>query len=128
MLVHVQCAVPKVMLPMLASATMLATTVTAFTVGRYAKGRGVKARNLVLVLGFLMLVAANACLAAHWTATPGGMFVACGLIGVHMGMTHGLTLSMISSYMPHHKLKGAGLCSAAAQTAITCLASLLKVA
>ena len=102
-----QCAVPKVMLPMLASVTMLATTVTALSVGQYAKGRGVRDRNIVLVIGFMMLLVANTFLSSAWSASPAGMLVACGFIGVHMGMTHGLTLSMVSSYMPHHKLKGA---------------------
>ena len=101
-----QCAVPKVMLPMLASVTMLATTVTALSVGQYAKGRGVRDRNIVLVIGFMMLLVANTFLSSAWSASPAGMLVACGFIGVHMGMTHGLTLSMVSSYMPHHKLKG----------------------
>lgn len=91
---------------MLASVTMLATTLSAFTVGQYAKGKGVKARNIVLVIGFMMLLVANTFLSSAWTASPAGMLVACGFIGVHMGMTHGLTLSMVSSYMPHHKLKG----------------------
>lgn len=91
---------------MLASVTMLATTITAFTVGQYAKGKGVKARNIVLVIGFMMLLVANTFLSSTWSASPAGMLIACGFIGVHMGMTHGLTLSMVSSYMPHHKLKG----------------------
>jgi MFS family permease len=102
-----QCSVPNVMLPMLASVTMLATTLSAFTVGQYAKGKSVKARNVVLVVGFMMLLVANTCLSSTLTASPAGMLIACGFIGVHMGMTHGLTLSMVSSYMPHHKLKGA---------------------
>jgi MFS family permease len=102
-----QCAVPKVMLPMLTSATMLATTVTALTVGRFAKGRGIHTRNVLLIVGFLVLLGANLFLGAPLTANPVGMFVACALIGIHMGMTHGLTLSMVSSYMPLDDLPGA---------------------
>lgn len=101
-----QCAVPKVMLPMLASATMLATTLTALTVSRIAKGSGVGVRNTLLAGGFMMLLVANTLLAAPVSASPAGMFAACSFIGIHMGMTHGLTLSMVSSYMPHQKLEG----------------------
>lgn len=103
----VQVTVPKAMLPMLASATMLATTLTALSTGRYSKGRGVGTRNGLLVLGFTALLAANALLAAPVSANMPGMFAACALIGVHMGMTHGLTLSMLSSYMPQDKVPGA---------------------
>lgn len=91
---------------MLASATMLGTTLTALTVGRIAKGGGVRVRNTLLVVGFLMLLVANTLLAAPVSATPAGMFAACSFIGIHMGMTHGLTLSMVSSYMPHQQLEG----------------------
>ena len=101
-----QCSVPKAMLPALTSATMLATTLTALTTGRMAKGKGIGLRNTLLLVGFLFLLAANTLLAAPLSANIGGMFAASILIGVHMGMTHGLTLSMLSSYMPHDDIPG----------------------
>lgn len=102
-----QCAVPKAMLPALASATMLATTLTALTTGRVAKGKGVSVRNALLVAGFAVLLAANVLFAAPISANIPGMFAACFFVGVHMGMTHGLTLSMLSSYMPQDNVPGA---------------------
>ena len=91
---------------MLGSATMLATTLTALSTGRYSKGKGVNVRNTLLILGFLGLLGANALLAAPFSANKAGMFAACVLIGIHMGMTHGLTLSMLSSYMPKDEVPG----------------------
>jgi MFS family permease len=101
--------VPKPILPVLASATMLATTLTALITGRIAKGKGVKVRNSLLVAGFMVLLAANALFAAPVAANLVGMFAACILVGIHMGMTHGLTLSMLSSYMPQDKIPGVRL-------------------
>jgi MFS family permease len=92
---------------MLASTNMLAMIVTAFVVGKVAKGKGAGIRNGFLIVGFLMLLAANILLAAPAAANAAGMFFACACIGVHMGMTHGLTLSMLSSYMPHKDVPGA---------------------
>ena len=103
----VQCAVPRPALPLLASATMLATSLTALTTGRFAKGRGVSTRNTVLVAGCLMLTAANVLLSLPFAANMAGMMAACVCIGVHMGMTHGLALSMLSSYMPQDRIPGA---------------------
>jgi hypothetical protein len=106
---HIQCGVPKAILPMLASTNMAAMIVTSFTVGKFAKGKGVGSRNAFLVVGFLMLLVANGLLAAPAAASAAGMFTACVFIGVHMGMTHGLTLSMLSSYMPHKDVPGTSL-------------------
>lgn len=86
---------------------MLATSLTALTTGRFAKGRGVSTRNSVLVAGCLMLTVANALLSAPFAANMAGMMAACVCIGVHMGMTHGLALSMLSSYMPQDRIPGA---------------------
>lgn len=103
---------------MLASTNMAAMIVTSFTVGKVAKGRGVAVRNACLGAGFLVLLAANALLASPLTASVAGMFGACTLIGIHMGMTHGLTLSMLSGYMPHKDVPGA---PAAGRAALFCL-------
>jgi hypothetical protein len=103
----VQVMVPKAMLPILGSTTMLATSFTAFMTGHYTKGKGVAVRNKLLVCGFLVLLAANALLAAPSSANIPGIFTACVCVGVHMGMTQGLTLSMLSSYMPQDRVPGA---------------------
>ena len=95
------------MLPILGSTTMMATTLSALTIGRYAKGKGVGVRNNILLAGFAMLVVANIFLGSPFAANIYGMFAGCAFIGLHMGLTHGLTLSMVSSYMPQGELPGA---------------------
>ena len=97
------------MLPLLGSATMLATTFSALMTGRAAKSSGVRTRNGILLAGFAMLMLANTLLAAQFSSNVPGMVAACLCIGVHMGMTHGLTLSMLSSYMPQGEVPGAFL-------------------
>ena len=37
-----------------------------------------------------------------------GMFVGAALVGVHMAMTHGICLSMISAYIPSGEIPGLG--------------------
>lgn len=92
---------------MLVSAAMLATSLTSLTTGRAAKGKGIVLRNRVLAAGCLFLLLANVLLVAPFSAHVPGMFAACICIGVHMGMTHGLALSMLSSYMPQSQIPGA---------------------
>lgn len=42
------------------------------------------------------------------------MFVGAGLLGLHMAMTHSITVAMIASYMPTGEVKGIGKLSGTA--------------
>ena len=37
-----------------------------------------------------------------------GMFVGASLVGLHMAMTHGVTLAMVASYIPTNEVPGIG--------------------
>jgi hypothetical protein len=42
------------------------------------------------------------------------MFIGAGLLGLHMSMTHSITVSMIASYMPTGEVPGIGKLSGTA--------------
>jgi hypothetical protein len=92
-------------LPLLTSVIMVTQAALAAPMGLRAK-RSVAARNQTVFLGIAVLVAANAVLAA--VPSFAGMVAGCALIGVHMAMTHGVTIGMLSSYIPSGSVKGLG--------------------
>lgn len=53
-----------------------------------------------------MMIAANA--AFGLSTNIYGMFIGAVLLGLHMAMTHSLTMSMIASYMPVGDIEGIG--------------------
>lgn len=79
-----------------------------------AAGTGVATRNRLLAAGFLAMVAANFCFGSSLCATPAGMFAGASLLGLHMALTHSITVSMVASYMPTGEVKGIGKLSGTA--------------
>ena len=95
----------KASLPILTSIMMLTQAVLATPMGLKAK-ESVKSRNMVIVAGIAVLIGANAAFAFIPSFT--GMALGALLIGVHMAMTHGVTIGMLSSYMPQTSIPGIG--------------------
>eukprot|EP01024_Parvocaulis_polyphysoides_P018035 TRINITY_DN1795_c1_g1_i2.p1 TRINITY_DN1795_c1_g1~~TRINITY_DN1795_c1_g1_i2.p1 ORF type:complete len:530 (-),score=60.01 TRINITY_DN1795_c1_g1_i2:501-2090(-) len=95
-------------LPALVTTTMLSTTLCSLTTGSLMKGATVFRRNMLLGVGIAVLILANAVFALPMFGNMWGMFLGTALIGVHMGMTHGLCYSMVSSYFPHNEVEGIG--------------------
>ena len=95
----------KASLPILTSIMMLTQAVLATPMGLKAK-ESVKSRNMVIIAGIAVLIGANAALAFIPSFT--GMALGALLIGVHMAMTHGVTIGMLSSYMPQTSIPGIG--------------------
>jgi len=79
-----------------------------------AAGTGVATRNKLLAAGFFAMVAANFCFGSSLCATPAGMFAGASLLGLHMALTHSITVSMVASYMPTGEVKGVGKLSGTA--------------
>ena len=95
----------KASLPVLTSIMMLTQAVLATPMGLKAK-ESVKSRNTVIVLGIAVLIGANASFA--FIPSFSGMALGALLIGVHMAMTHGVTIGMLSSYIPQTTIPGLG--------------------
>ncbi|KAK9849389.1 hypothetical protein WJX84_005290 [Apatococcus fuscideae] len=95
----------KSQLPLLTSTMMLTTTLLAAPAGIRAKS-SLKARNNVLLLGFLAMIGAD--LAFALIGSVPGMFLGATLVGVHMALTHGVSLAMVSSYIPTTSVPGIG--------------------
>eukprot|EP01025_Chloroclados_australasicus_P053393 TRINITY_DN6276_c1_g1_i2.p1 TRINITY_DN6276_c1_g1~~TRINITY_DN6276_c1_g1_i2.p1 ORF type:complete len:553 (-),score=35.37 TRINITY_DN6276_c1_g1_i2:618-2234(-) len=98
----------KSYLPALVTTTMLGTTLFSLITGSLMKGGGVVRRNLMLGVGISVLILANIIFSLPMFGNVYGMFIGTALIGVHMGMTHGLCYSMVSSYFPHNEVEGIG--------------------
>lgn len=79
-----------------------------------AAGTGVATRNKLLAAGFFAMVAANFCFGSSLCASPAGMFAGASLLGLHMALTHSITVSMVASYMPTGEVKGIGKLSGTA--------------
>lgn len=79
-----------------------------------AAGTGVATRNRLLAAGFFAMVAANFCFGSSLCASPAGMFAGASLLGLHMALTHSITVSMVASYMPTGEVKGIGKLSGTA--------------
>ncbi|KAJ9524146.1 hypothetical protein QJQ45_004888 [Haematococcus lacustris] len=103
----------KAALPMLTLVNMLIQVVLTAPLAHYS-GSSVAARNQLLLLGFLAMIACNACFALPITANAWGMFLGAGLLGLHMALTHSITVSMIASYMPTGEVPGLGKISGTA--------------
>lgn len=95
----------KASLPVLTSIMMLTQAVLATPMGLKAK-ESVRSRNTVIVFGIAVLIGANASFAFIPSFT--GMALGALLIGVHMAMTHGVTIGMLSSYIPQTTIPGLG--------------------
>ncbi len=95
----------KASLPILTSIMMLTQAVLATPMGLKAK-ESVQSRNTVIIAGIAVLIGANAALA--FIPSFSGMALGAILIGVHMAMTHGVTIGMLSSYMPQTSIPGIG--------------------
>ena len=95
----------KASLPVLTSIMMLTQAVLATPMGLKAK-ESVRSRNTVIVLGIAVLIGANASFAFIPSFT--GMALGALLIGIHMAMTHGVTIGMLSSYIPQTTIPGLG--------------------
>ncbi|KXZ46309.1 hypothetical protein GPECTOR_45g179 [Gonium pectorale] len=108
-----KAVMPKSLLPML---TLLNTLIQMLLTAPLARisGASVANRNRLLLVGFVFMIVADLCFALPATASPAGMFVGAGCIGLHMAMTHAITISMISSYMPTGVVPGVGKLSGTA--------------
>jgi hypothetical protein len=92
-------------LPLLTSVIMVTQAVLATPMGLRAK-RSVRDRNAVVLAGIATLIGANAAFAL--VPSFQGMLLGCALIGVHMAMTHGVTIGMLSTYIPSKSIPGLG--------------------
>ncbi|PNW83272.1 hypothetical protein CHLRE_05g232751v5 [Chlamydomonas reinhardtii] len=108
-----KAVMPKSLLPMLTLVNMLAQTILTAPLARIS-GASVSNRNRLLLAGFACMVAADLLFALPATASPAGMFGGAAFIGLHMAMTHAITISMISSYMPTGVIPGVGRLSGTA--------------
>ncbi|KDD77011.1 hypothetical protein H632_c40p0 [Helicosporidium sp. ATCC 50920] len=98
-------ALPRSALPWLTSLMMIPQALLATSAGLAAR-RSVRHRNAVLLGGIAVLVAANACFAlppSRVAAMAGAL-----LVGVHMALTHGVSVAMLASYIPTGALPGLG--------------------
>ncbi|GFR51625.1 hypothetical protein Agub_g14052, partial [Astrephomene gubernaculifera] len=108
-----KAVMPKTLLPML---TLINTLIQMLLTAPLARlsGASVTNRNRLLLVGFAFMVVANACFGLPATASPAGMFAGAACIGLHMALTHAITISMISSYMPTGVIPGVGKLSGTA--------------
>jgi len=95
----------KASLPVLTSVMMITQAVLATPMGLKAK-QSVRSRNTVVAVGIAVLIGANAAFA--FIPSFHGMVLGALLIGVHMSMTHGVTIGMLSTYIPSHTIPGLG--------------------
>ena len=95
----------KASLPLLTSVMMITQAILATPMGLKAR-ESVQSRNTVIALGIAVLVGAN----ASFALIPSfkGMVLGSFFIGVHMAMTHGVTIGMLSSYIPSKTIPGLG--------------------
>jgi len=101
----------KASLPILTSVMMLTTALLATPMGLKAK-ESVKSRNTVIAVGIAVLIGANASFA--FIPSMQGMILGSFFIGVHMAMTHGVTIGMLSAYIPNNTIPGLGKISGTA--------------
>lgn len=101
----------KASLPVLTSVIMITQAILSTPAGMRAK-RSVKDRNTVIIIGTAVLILANAAFA--FLPSYLGMVLGALFIGIHMAMTHGVTIGMLSSYIPSHAVPGLGKVSGTA--------------
>ncbi|GLC74863.1 hypothetical protein PLESTF_001565600 [Pleodorina starrii] len=111
--IRAKAVMPKTLLPMMTLVNTLIQMLLTAPLSRVS-GASVLNRNRLLLAGFGFMVAADACFASPLTANPAGMFLGSAFIGLHMAMTHAITISMVSSYMPTGVLPGVGKLSGTA--------------
>lgn len=104
---------PKTAIPLL---FLLSSGMQAVLTAPLAKisGTGVATRNRLLLAGFLVMIAANVTFLTPQLASSTGMFLGAGLLGMHMALTHSITISMVASYMPTGEVPGIGKLSGTA--------------
>lgn len=105
--------IPKTMIPLLFTVVMFTQTVLTAPLSKMS-GQSVHNRNRLLLLGFLFMIAANTAFALPACATVPGMFLGSCLLGLHMALTHSITISMVASYMPTGEVPGIGRLSGTA--------------
>lgn len=103
--------ISKASLPLLTSVMMITQAFLATPMGLQAR-KSVKSRNIVIALGIAVLIGANASFALM--PSMQGMLLGAFLIGVHMAMTHGVTIGMLSAYIPSKEVPGLGKISGTA--------------
>ena len=96
---------PTEYIPMLFFASAIIQTLLTAPVSKLST-QSVTMRNTILYSGFAMMIAANA--AFGLSRNIYGMFIGAVFLGLHMAMTHSLTMSMMASYMPVGDIKGIG--------------------
>jgi Na+/melibiose symporter-like transporter len=96
---------PTEYIPMLFFASAIIQTLLTAPVSKLST-QSVTMRNAILYSGFAMMIAANA--AFGLSKNIYGMFMGAIFLGLHMAMTHSLTMSMMASYMPVGDIKGIG--------------------
>ncbi|KAL4517857.1 hypothetical protein Ndes2526A_g02232 [Nannochloris sp. 'desiccata'] len=95
----------KASLPILVSIMMITQAILATPMGLKARA-SVKSRNTIIALGIAVLIGANA--SFIYIPSFQGMALGAFLIGIHMAMTHGVTIGMLSSYIPSKTIPGLG--------------------
>lgn len=95
----------KASLPILTSVMMITQAILATPMGLKAR-ESVGSRNTIIAVGTAVLIGAN----ASFALIPSfkGMLLGAFLIGVHMAMTHGVTIGMLSAYIPSSTIPGLG--------------------
>ncbi|GIL60946.1 hypothetical protein Vafri_15748 [Volvox africanus] len=111
--IRAKAVMPKTLLPMMTLVNTLIQMLLTAPLARVS-GASVRNRNRLLLVGFGFMVLADICFVLPLMANPAGMFIGSAFIGLHMAMTHAITISMISSYMPTGKLPGVGKLSGTA--------------
>eukprot|EP00798_Chlamydomonas_sp_ICE-L_P027969 gene27969-8851_t len=97
----------KSALPMLTLTNSIIQVLLTAPLARYS-GKCVANRNTLLMVGFAVMVCTNICFGWDVLARPEGMFLGAACLGLHMAMTHAITVSMVASYMPHGVVPGIG--------------------
>ncbi|KAK9839281.1 hypothetical protein WJX81_005580 [Elliptochloris bilobata] len=95
----------KAQLPLLTSIMMVVQAFLAAPAGLRAK-RSIADRNQVLLVGYAAMIAADLTFAL--VPTVYGMLAGSFFVGVHMALTHGVTLGMVASYIPATEVPGIG--------------------
>jgi MFS family permease len=96
---------PTEYIPMLFFVSAIIQTVLTAHISKLST-QSITMRNSILYGGFAVMIAANATFGL--SSNIYGMFAGAVLLGLHMAMTHSLTMSMMASYMPVGDIKGIG--------------------
>ncbi|GAX82287.1 hypothetical protein CEUSTIGMA_g9716.t1 [Chlamydomonas eustigma] len=105
--------IAKSALPLLTLTNTLFQVLLTAPLAKFS-GKSVRNRKSLLLVGFVMMMGADACFGLDLFATPAGMFLGAALLGLHMALTHSITVSMIASYMPTGEVPGLGKLSGTA--------------